>query len=63
MGYDENVLDDDYERQDYDSGPYCVHWSDPADCDKMCKCGHKCSQHDFSDCLVENCNCDEFEDA
>ena len=50
--------------EEYDSGPYCEHWADPHDCQEMCKCGHKCCEHDWLDgeCMAEGCNCKEFTD-
>ena len=31
---------------EYESGPFCRHWGDPADCDELCaNCHHKCSWH------------------
>lgn len=53
---------------EYESGPWCEHWSHPSDCDAMCKCGHKCHQHDiYSDeerwCNVDDCDCKAFEDV
>ncbi len=30
-----------------ESGPFCRHFGDPADCDRLCeRCGHRCSAHD-----------------
>ena len=43
---------EDDEWWDYDSGPFCWHWSDPADCDEKCAragCGHGCGQHAADD--------------
>ena len=32
-----------------ESGPFCRHWGDPADCDEKCAtCGHECCEHDQS---------------
>ena len=43
----------------YESGPFCQHWGDPADCDRECQCGHECCQHGYSaGCSV--CGCEEF---
>lgn len=52
------------EMQEYDSGPFCRHWSD-CDCDIECAtCGHRCPQHDFSedesDCY--ECDCKEWKE-
>jgi len=45
--------------ENHESGPFCRHWGDPADCDVLCKkCGHRCVDHDFS--RPSECNeCDE----
>ena len=38
--YDENAI------EDYESGPYCQHWSDPVECDVICEeCGVMCRIH------------------
>lgn len=48
---------------DYDSGPFCRHFSDPADCEEVCKrCGHKCHEHgsgvdDGEPCFHDECSC------
>lgn len=52
----------DRDWTDYESGPFCRHWSDPADCDKMCAgCGHGCTSHYFGDgesaCADSACDC------
>lgn len=49
----------------YDSGPFCRHWSDPADCDILCAtCGHRC--HPDEECYyigdLEDCRCPEWKD-
>lgn len=55
----DDVLDDEGEREEYDSGPFCRHWSDPSDCDEKCaRCGHLCSAHSFDDC--SQCDCPEW---
>lgn len=53
---------DDDSSWDYDSGPFCRHWSDPSECDKVCAtCGHRCIDHrlpaDDSRCTVDGCDC------
>lgn len=54
--------EDDSEREDYDSGPFCRHWSDPADCEIVCaNCGHRCGQHEDSEC--SECNCEEWKES
>lgn len=53
---------------DYESGPFCRHWSDPADCDEQCaNCEHICREHEFEypgECAGDNgnCYCEEWED-
>ncbi len=50
------------DRENYESGPFCRHGSDPADCEIRClTCGHRCSIHDWNqpgECL--ECNCAEW---
>jgi hypothetical protein len=49
------IADDDYE-----SGPFCRHWTDPDYCDKVCKtCGHPCPRHysPESPDACEKCDC------
>jgi len=30
-----------------ESGPFCRHYGDPADCDILCaRCGHRCARHE-----------------
>ena len=49
-----------------DSGPFCRHWSHPADCDEPCAtCGHLCCQHTESGCAAADesacvCACGSF---
>ncbi len=50
---------------DYDSGPFCRHWSDPIDCAELCaKCGHSCAKHSYgdgdTDCFEDDCDCQEW---
>lgn len=58
----EDVLDDDREREDWDSGPFCPHWYDPSLCDEPCRCGHTCRHHAIGSGCME-CDCEEFQDA
>jgi len=46
-------------EEGFESGPFCRHWSDPADCDVKCKrCGHRCCRHWNDDgCEEDDCNC------
>jgi hypothetical protein len=49
------------EMEDWESGPYCQHWSDPSDCEVECTCGHFCRDHCGSDdCLIAECKCESF---
>lgn len=48
---------EDIEDNESDSGPFCIHWADPSDCDELCQCGHKCFQHNDR-CYA--CDCLEF---
>ena len=44
----------------YESGPFCLHWGEPGDCDELCSgCGHPCNNHDFglADCRI--CPCEK----
>jgi len=51
----------DEDSSDYDSGPFCRHWSDPSDCEEVCAaCGHHCRDHDLgsdSFCYADGCDC------
>lgn len=39
--------DDEPDSEPFESGPFCRHFSDPADCDVLCaRCGHRCSLHE-----------------
>lgn len=55
---DENL--DDW--SDYESGPFCRHWSEPSECEEKCmKCGHSCQEHgsiDNEPCTHEGCSCE-----
>lgn len=47
---------------EWESGPFCEHWSAPADCDELCACGHKCRVHDDGGCNGSNvCKCTAFD--
>jgi hypothetical protein len=58
--------DDSEDDVEFDSGPFCIHWGDPSDCQEMCKCGHPCHNHSIWDdersCNIEGCDCNGFED-
>lgn len=56
-------MDDGFE--DYDTGPFCMHWYDPSDCELVCRCEHPCRRHaDGGEdvCLEDECECEAFED-
>lgn len=57
---EDDIFDDDL--ADYESGPYCQHFSDPGDCEEICRCGHKCNEHLFDTCNVNNCPCEGFQE-
>lgn len=45
---------------DYESGPFCSHWSDAFDCDEPCLgCGHECREHVSGICVpyVKDADC------
>lgn len=55
-------MDGTYDWSNYDTGPFCRHWSDPSDCDRLCaNCGHRCTMHAFEDgermCYEPDCRC------
>lgn len=44
MSDDQKDTEDAWE--DYETGPFCRHYGDPADCALVCAaCGHECWQH------------------
>lgn len=59
-------MSDDSEEIDwsaYESGPFCRHWGDPADCDIVCaSCGHRCTRHRAEDGESEctDCECERW---
>ena len=45
----------------YESGPFCRHWSDPADCEDLCAlCSHPCGQHEDDVCDTDGCDCRQW---
>lgn len=48
--------------REYDSGPFCRHFSDPSDCSEPCvMCGHPCREHPSDGgCSGETCLCPAF---
>lgn len=51
-------------EEEYVSGPFCQHYSDPSGCDHLCTCKHECRRHDLNDgeCEEPGCGCPKFED-
>src|SRR3972149_3551968 len=51
---------------DYESGPFCVHWSELGDCADSCeRCGHSCNEHEGErevECRFTDCTCQGFVD-
>lgn len=51
----------DEEGPEYETGPYCIHWCEPGDCDHPCLregCKHRCDEHrGAGECKVEGCLC------
>ena len=59
------MSEEEGEWDNYESGPFCQHWSDPSDCDQLCECGHQCHDHESWDegkCKAEGCSCEKFTD-
>jgi hypothetical protein len=54
--------DDTDDWTDYESGPFCRHWSDLGCCDDLCVCGHTCSKHGYDPCDASGCDCQFFVD-
>lgn len=57
---DDFDIENEIDYYDYESGPFCRHFSDPSDCEKVCaNCGHGCMQHncDSGDYSCEECDC------
>ena len=57
--------DEDTERdwENYETGPFCRHYSDPCDCKEPCeRCGHECRAHgagvdNDEPCSEKGCDC------
>ncbi len=60
---DENEQENDW--SEYETGPFCRHFSDPCDCEIRCAtCGHRCTEHyvgDPGECM--ECDCEEWTEA
>ena len=55
--------DDSIDWENYETGPFCIHWANVEDCDQICKCGHECWEHDGGGggcCNI--CECKKFEE-
>lgn len=62
MNEPDDTVDDDGHEPDYNTGPFCRHYSDPSDCDERCArpgCGHACSRH-HDECNEDGCECPEW---
>jgi hypothetical protein len=58
---------------DYESGPYCRHWSEWGDCSRVCTaCQHPCNDHQDGTCdgicdgigyigVLKGCPCLDFQ--
>jgi hypothetical protein len=65
------MMPDDEEEEDAcnKSGPFCLHYGDPLDCDKICgSCGHPCKNHDVDGICMhglvgETCECEKWKEA
>ena len=64
---DDEIDIEPYEEEDYDTGPFCRHYADPADCDIKClRCNHECHEHDQDvvsgdgKCNHDSCECHDW---
>ena len=59
-------MSEDEEYVEYESGPYCRHWSEVGDCVLLCAtCGHRCWEHEVGSgaaCMEDGCACEEWKD-
>jgi hypothetical protein len=55
---------EDIEYGDDDGDFLCSHENDPSECQRLCKCGHPCSDHEpfLEECQADGCSCRKFED-
>ena len=52
--------DDENDYEDYESGPFCIHFCESGMCDEICeKCGHSCNHHFCGD-ECNQCDCKKF---
>lgn len=60
---DAKMPDEEEQETEYDTGPFCIHWSDPADCEEICAtCKHWCRAHGLGECNEGGCKCVKFKD-
>lgn len=59
-------MSDEDRWDNYESGPFCRHWSDPESCEQCntgCKdCYHSGLVHDWADGSCSLCKCKEWKD-
>jgi hypothetical protein len=52
---------DEFEPLEDVSEETCRHGTSPSNCEKVCECGHVCSDHpDDLECQVYGCDCAEW---
>mgnify|MGYP001568647700 FL=1 len=57
--------DEDEDTTEWETGPFCQHFSDPSDCEELCLgCSHGCPDHERSAesgkprvCTLPGCPC------
>ncbi len=52
------MSDDNDSSGEWESGPFCQHWSQLGECEDPCACGHECRAHDWAGC--DACDCETF---
>lgn len=51
---------DEFENEEYNSGPFCIHWNNLYDCENICsRCGYECRHHEEGRDGV----CEEFQNG
>jgi hypothetical protein len=54
------MSDEDNERWNRDSGPFCRHWYYQSDCEEICgNCSHRCHADDY--CVT--CDCTNWKET
>ncbi len=67
MAQETRMTDDDLDWSNYDSGPFCRHWSESSDCE-ICRagcatCGHSGLDHDYGgEGPCDECDCKKWID-